>query len=107
ADDQLRPAMSTLARATGDVTTAQKDMSTVLDVAAATGKDTQAVADAVAKAYAGNTTSLGRMIPGMDKAILKSGDMTAIMGELARMTGGSAATAADTAAGKWQRAQVA
>lgn len=107
ADDQLRPALSTLARATGDVTTAQSAMATVLDVAAATGKDTESVAAAVAKAYAGNTTALGKMVPGMDKAILKSGDMTKIMGELARMTGGSAAVAADTATGKWQRAQVA
>lgn len=107
ADDQLRPALSTLARATGDVGESQKAMSTVLDVAAATGKDTEAVAGAVAKAYAGNTTALGKMVPGMDKAVLKSKDMTKIMGELARMTGGSAAVAADTASGKWQRAQVA
>lgn len=107
ADDQLRPALSTLARATGDVETSQKAMATVLDVSAATGKDAESVASAVAKAYAGNTTSLGKMVPGMDKAILKSGDMTKIMEELARMTGGSAATAADTAAGKWDRAQVA
>ncbi len=107
ADDQLRPAMSSLARATGDVTVAQKAMGTVLDVSASTGKDTQAVADAVAKAYAGNTVALSRLVPGLDQAVLKSKDMNAIMGELARKTGGSAAAAADTAAGKWQRATVA
>ena len=107
ADDELRPAMSALARATGDVTTAQQAMATVLDVAASTGKDTQAVADAVAKAYAGNATALKRLVPGIDAAILKSGDMTKIMAELARLTGGSAAAAADTAAGKWKRATVA
>ena len=107
ADDELRPAMSALARATGDVTTAQQAMSTVLDVAASTGKDTQAVADAVAKAYAGNTVALSRLVPGIDMAVLKSKDMTKIMGELAAKTGGSAAAAADTAAGKWKRATVA
>ena len=107
ADDQLRPALGTLARATGDVTKSQSAMTTVLDVSAATGKDTQTVASALAKAYAGNTGALGKLVPGMNKAVLKSGDMNAIMGELARVTGGSAAAAADTAAGKWQRTQVA
>ena len=107
ADDQLRPAMSSLARATGDVTTAQQAMATVLDTAAATGKDTQTVADAVAKAYAGNTTALGRLVPGLSKATLKSKNMTKIMGELAAKTGGAAAAAAGTAAGQWQRATVA
>jgi phage-related minor tail protein len=107
ADDQLRPALATLARATGDVTKSQAAMTTVLDVSAATGKDTQTVADALAKAYAGNATSLGKLVPGMNKAVLKSGDMNAIMAELARTTGGAAATAANTATGKWQRAQVA
>ena len=36
----------------------------------------------------------------MDDAVLASGDMNAIMDELARTTGGAAATAADSAAGK-------
>ncbi len=107
ADDQLRPALATLSRATGDVTTSQKAMTTVLDVSAATGKDTQAVANALAKAYGGNAASLGKLVPGLNKAILKSGDMTKIMAELARVTGGSAAVAADTAAGKWKRTQTA
>jgi phage-related minor tail protein len=107
ADDKLRPALGTLARATGDVTKSQAAMTTVLDVSAATGKDTQSVADALAKAYSGSTTALGKLVPGMDKAVLKSGDMNAIMAELARMTGGTAAEAADTAAGKWQRTKVA
>lgn len=107
ADDQLRPALGTLARATGDVTKSQAAMTTVLDVSAATGKDTQAVANALAKAYGGNTGALGKLVPGMNKAVLKSGDMNKIMAELARVTGGSAAAAADTAAGKWQRTQVA
>lgn len=107
ADDQLRPAFASLARATGDVSQAQSGMGAALDVAAATGKDTQTVADALAKAYAGNTGALSKLVPGMDKAVLKSGDMNAILGELAKKTGGAAAAAADTAAGKWQRSQVA
>ena len=41
ADDQLRPALATLARATGDVATSQKAMSVALDVSAATGKGSE------------------------------------------------------------------
>jgi len=102
ADDELRPALGTLVRATGDVEESQKAMGVALDVSAATGTDVESVAGALAKAYAGNTTSLGKMVPGIDKAVLASGDMNAIMAELARTTGGAAATAADSAAGKME-----
>jgi len=107
ADDQLRPALAALARATGDVGKSQGDMGIALDVAAATGKDVTSVADAMAKGYAGNTGALGKLLPGLDKATVKSGDMKKIMGEMARMTGGTAAKAADTASGKMQRAALA
>jgi len=100
ADDQLRPALGSLVRATGDVTKSQDAMKVALDVSAATGKDVESVSAAIAKGYAGQTTAIGRLVPGIDKAVLASGDMTAIMGELAAKTGGSAAAAADTAAGK-------
>jgi phage-related protein len=107
ADDQLRPALGTLVRATGDVEKSQGALSTALDVSAATGKDVETVSAALAKAYAGNTASLGKLVPGMDKAILASGDMEAIQAELARTTGGASAAAADTAAGRMQRMTVA
>jgi hypothetical protein len=107
ADDQLRPALASLARATGDVGTAQGDMTTVLDVAAATGKDVTTDADALAKGYAGNTGAIGRLVPGLDAATVKSGDMAAIMDELGKKTGGTAKVAANTAAGKWKRMQTA
>jgi len=102
ADDELRPALATLARSTGSVEESQKAMGVALDVSAATGKDVESVSTALAKAYAGNTTSLGKLVPGLDKATLASGDMDAIMAELARTTGGAAATAAGTAAGQME-----
>ena len=107
ADDELRPALATLARATGDVTESQKAMRIALDVSAATGKDLGSVTDALAKGYAGNTASLGKLVPGLDKAALATKDMDKIMAELARTTGGSAAAAADTADGKMQRMKLA
>jgi hypothetical protein len=106
ADDELRPALGTLVRATGDTEESQKAMGVALDVSAATGKDVESVSNALAKAYAGNTASLGKLVPGMDKAVLASGDMDAIMGELARTTGGSAAEAAGSAAGQWKGFQI-
>ena len=107
ADDQLRPALATLARATGDVATSQEAMSVALDVSAATGKDLGSVTDALAKGFAGNTASLGKLVPGLDKTTVASKDMNKIMAELARTTGGSAAAAAETAEGKMGRMKLA
>ena len=50
-----------------------------LDVSAATGKDVETVANAMAKAYDGSTGSLKKLIPGLDQATLKTKDMSAIM----------------------------
>lgn len=106
ADDELRPALGSLVRATGDVELSQKALKTAMDVSAATGKPLQSVADAMAKGFAGTTTSLGRLVPGLDKAALASGDMNKIMDELGKKTGGAAAEAAETTAGKFKIFQV-
>lgn len=103
ADDQLRPALATLARATGDVAEAQRLASLAMDISAGTGKDLTSVADGLAKAQAGQLTALKKLIPGFDAAIIASGDLGAAQAELNRLFGGAAATAADTAAGKMQR----
>lgn len=65
ADDALRPALATLVRATGDVSSAQKLLALSTDIAAGTGKDLGAVSTAVAKAAAGQTTQLFRLIPSL------------------------------------------
>jgi phage-related protein len=102
ADDQLRPAMAKLATATGDVKQAQEGLATALDISAATGKSVDSVSSALAKAYAGNTSALAKLIPGIDKAKLASGDFATIQKELSRLTGGAAAEAAGTAAGQYK-----
>jgi hypothetical protein len=99
-DDVLRPALGTLARATGDVGESQEALALALDISAATGKDVESVSAALAKGYAGNTSALGRLVPGLDKATLATKDMDKITAELAKTTGGSAAAAADSAAGR-------
>lgn len=103
ADDQLRPALATLVRATGDTAVAQGALTTAMDVSAATGKSVESVSAALAKGYAGNTSALGRLVPGLDEAAIKSGDMALVMDDLAAKTGGTAAAAADTAAGSMAR----
>ncbi|MGI9116386.1 MAG: hypothetical protein ACR2JV_01965 [Gaiellales bacterium] len=107
ADDELRPALAKLATATGDVKKAQEGLAIALDVSAATGKTTDQVSKALAKAYAGNGAALAKLIPGIDEAAVKSGDFNRINKELARLTGGAAADAANTAAGQYKRFQLA
>ena len=102
ADDDLRPALGKLATATGDVGTAQKALNTALDVSAQTGKSLDSVSTALAKGYAGQTTALNRLVPGIDQAAIKSKDMNKVMADLTDLTGGAAAQAAGTAAGQYQ-----
>lgn len=107
ADDQLRPAMASLVRSTGSATKAQEAMNVALDVAAATGKPVESVANAMAKGFAGTTSSLGRLVPGLDAAALKAGDMSAVMDDLQAKTGGAAAAAAESTSGQFDRMTVA
>src|SRR5215831_898494 len=107
ADDQLVPAFEALARATGDTTEAQGLMNQVLDISAATGKDVETVANAVAKAHEGQTMALAKLAPGLSEAARKSKDFDVIMGELADTTGGAMANAANTAQGQMARLKIA
>jgi hypothetical protein len=107
ADDELRPALGRLARSTGDVTAAQDLLKTALDVATATGKPLEAVAQALGKAYDGNTTSLGRLGIGLSSAELKTMSFTDVQGRLSDLFGGAAAANADTYSGRIARMQIA
>ena len=107
ADDELRPALGRLVRSTGDITQAQDLLTTALDVATATGKPLETVANALGKAYDGNTASLGKLGIGLSAAELKTMDFTAVQGRLSDLFGGAAARNADTYAGRIARMQVA
>jgi len=65
-DTELRPALSQAVRATGSLAGGQALLDTALDVSAGTGKDLGSVVGALSKAYTGNTTSLKKLIPGID-----------------------------------------
>jgi phage-related protein len=107
ADDSLRPALGRLVRSTGDITKAQDLLSTALDVATATGKPLESVANALGRAYDGNTTSLGRLGIGLSAAELKTMNFTQVQSKLTDLFGGAAARNADTYAGRIARMQVA
>jgi hypothetical protein len=105
-DTQLRPAISRLARATGDVDKAQKLAAQAMDIATATGKPLEAVVSALEKAYGGNMTALQRLAPEY-RALIKDGaNFETVMAELAKTTGGAAAEAANTAEGRFKRLKI-
>ncbi len=99
-DDQLRPAFQQLLTITGSITTSQDALNTALNISAGTGKSLTAVTTALSRAYAGNTTGLSRLGAGLDKTLLKTGDMDAIMAELNKKFSGQSAARLQTYAGK-------
>jgi hypothetical protein len=106
-DEDLRPSLERLARATGDVEKAQKLQAIALDVAAGSGKSLEAVTNAMAKAAEGNTAALGKLGVGLTSAQLKTMSMDDITAKLADTFENQASAKADTFQGKLTRLQVA
>ena len=107
ADDNLRPALSRLARSTGDITTAQGLLTTALDISTATGKPLETISNALGKAYEGNTAALGKLGIGLSAAELKTMSFEQVQGRLSDLFGGAAAANADTYSGRIARMKVA
>jgi len=106
-DDELRPAFQTLLTATGSITKAQEGLQLALDVSAGTTNDLATVSKALARGYAGQTTGLSRLNAGLDKAILKTGDMEEITARLNSRFGGQAIGVLNTYAGQMAALSVA
>ena len=106
-DDELRPAMDRLLRATNDVAKSQELLGLALDIAAGTGKSVTQVSQSLQKAYLGQTAALGRLGVGLSKAELASGDFETIQEKLTKLFAGQAATAADTYQGSLNKLTVA
>ena len=106
-DDDLRPSLERLARATGDVSKAQKLQAIALDVSAGSGKSLEAVTNAMAKAAEGNTSALARLGLGLSSAELKTMSMDEVTAKLADTFENQAATKADTFQGKMNRLTIA
>ncbi|NBW19826.1 MAG: hypothetical protein EBR82_68820, partial [Caulobacteraceae bacterium] len=100
ADEKLRPALSRLALSTNDVTKAQDLLTLALDISQSTGKGLDAVANALGKAYDGNTAALGKLGVGLSSAELKAMTFTEVQTKLSDLFGGAAAANAETFAGR-------
>jgi hypothetical protein len=107
ADDELRPSLDRLTRATKDVDKAQKLQALALDISAGSGKSLQAVTEALSKAQEGNLAGLSRLGVGIDKAELKTLSFDQITAKLAGTFENQASKQADTFQGKLSRLQVA
>ncbi len=106
-DDELRPSLERLARATGSVEKAQKLQTIAIDVAAGSGKSLEAVTNAMAKAAEGNTAALGKLGVGLSSTELKTMNLDSITAKLGDTFQNQAATKADTFQGKLTRLQIA
>jgi hypothetical protein len=106
-DDKLRPSLDRLIRSTKDATRAQELQSLALDIAAGTGKDLQAVSEALGKAYDGNLGALKKLGVGIDDSIIKSKDFDAASAALSKTFEGQASKQAETFQGKMARLTVA
>jgi hypothetical protein len=106
ADTDLRNALATLARGTGSAELAQKNLSLALDISAATGKDLSSVSEALSKAYNGQTTALAKLDPSMRGLVKEGASFNEIGQIMAETFGGAAATAAETAEGRFNRMKV-
>lgn len=100
ADDQLRPSLAALAAATGSITEAQKLQSVALDIAANKQIDLVMASKLLAKAHGGNIGALKKLYPEISANIVKSKDFAAALDVVAKASGGAAAAAADTLAGR-------
>ena len=107
ADDQLRPALARLSLSTNDVSKAQELLSLALDISAQTGKPLEGVANALGKAYDGNTAALGKLGVGLSSAELKAMSFTQVQSKLSDLFGGAAAKNAETFQGRMDRLKVA
>ena len=106
-DDELRPSMAGLVRATMSIEEAQKATNLAMDVAAAKGLSLETVTKAMEKAYGGNTTALAKLSPELRQMIKDGASMDEIMAEMAVTFGGAATDSANTAAGSMKRLGIA
>lgn len=106
-DDELRPALSGLVRATGNITEAQKLASAAMDISAAKGISLETTTKALEKAYGGNMTALAKLSPELRQMIKDGASLDEVMGAMSKTFGGAASDAAETTAGKFARMKLA
>ena len=99
ADDQLRPALANLVRATGSLELAQKAMSVTADLATAKNIDMETASVAVSKALNGQVGALIKLDPSLKGVITTTSTADEVMAALNATVGGAAETFANSAEG--------
>lgn len=103
ADDELRPALSRLVTATGDVSEAQKLASLAMDVSAGTGKSLEQVSTALMKAQNGQVAGLARLGINTKNAAGETISMAEATQRMSSTFGGAAQANANTLGGRIDR----
>jgi hypothetical protein len=106
-DDVLRPAFARLIRSTEDVKKAQDLLSLSQEIATATGKPLEVVANALGKSFDGQNTALGKLGLGIDAATLKTASHDQIMQQLKGTYNGFIANEATNAEFKFKQLTIA
>ena len=106
-DDELRPALAGLVRATGSITKAQKAASLAMDISAAKGVSLETVTKALERAYGGNLNALSKLSPEVRGMIKDGASLEEVMSKLADTFGGEASDAANTTEGRFKKLKVA
>jgi hypothetical protein len=106
-DDELRPALSGLVRATGNITEAQKLAAAAMDISSAKGLSLESTTKALEKAYGGNMTALAKLSPELRDMIKGGATLDEVMSAMSKTFGGAASEAAETTAGKFKRMKLA
>jgi len=106
-DDELRPVLGRLVKATGSVTKAQKLATQAMDIAASTGKPLATITRSIELALGGNMTALAKLAPEYRDMIKNGASFEEVMAAIAKTTGGAATVAANTNAGKMKRLSLA
>lgn len=106
-DEELRPALGGLVRATGNITEAQKLASAAMDISSAKGLSLETVTKALEKAYGGNMTALAKLSPELRQMIKDGASLDEVMLAMSKTFGGAASDAAETTAGKFKRMKIA
>jgi len=99
-DSELRPALESLVRATGDLSEAQQQLILAQNISAATGAPLVEVSNALARANLDNFKSLVALVPALKDNIKEGQSLDQVFGELSSTFAGSAAAAAGTTAGQ-------
>jgi hypothetical protein len=107
ADDELRPALSTLLRITKDQTVSQTLLNDALNIAATTSRPLADVTSALGKAYQGNFKALRSMGFAISDSTIKSKDFESAMREIRPIIAGASDEAANSAEGGFKKLQIA